>query len=165
MMNGKLRMLLVALPLLASAYQPAHATDGKTLPGAACQPLSKDALFSVSSTGVLFNTSTTAFLTVICPVVRDTIAADGISSAQVMAIDNNIASSVSCTLDSRSTSAGSVSSRTANTVAGTNPSPQSLSYAALSSSSGGYYMFRCTIPPQQGSGSSGIAMYRVDEND
>lgn len=164
-MNGKLRMLLVALPLLASAYQPAHATDGKTLPGAACQPLSKDALFSVSSTGVLLNTSTTAFLTVICPVVRDTIASNGISSGQVMAIDNNIASSVSCTLDSRSTSTGLVSSRTANTVAGTNPSPQSLSYAALSSSSGGYYMFRCTIPPQQGSGFSGIAMYRVDEND
>lgn len=164
-MNSKLHMLLIALPLLASAYQPAHAIDGKTLPGAACQPLNKDSLFFISSTGVLFNTSTTTFLTVICPVVRDTIASNGISSAQIRAIDNNTTFGVSCTLDSRNASAGLTSSRTANSAAGTNPSPQTLSYFGLSSSSGGYYMFRCTIPPQQTAGTSGIVMYRVDENE
>jgi hypothetical protein len=164
-MNSKLSTLLIALPLLASAYQPAHAAiNGKTLPGAACQPLTKDAVFSVNSFGVLLNTSTTAFLTVICPVVRDTIGSNGISSAQIMAIDNHTTLGVSCTLDSRSTTTGLFSSRTANSAAGTNPSPQALSYPGLPSSFGGYYMFRCTIPPQQ-TGASGIVMYRVDENE
>ena len=76
-MNAKQLMIGISFSMLAALNVPALAEDGKTLPGAACQPQSNTQAFSVNNSGVLFNTSALV-QTVICPVVRDTMAADAV---------------------------------------------------------------------------------------
>jgi hypothetical protein len=176
MMNAKQLMIGVSFSMMAALSLPAVAEDGKTYPGAACQPLSNTQVFSVNSFGVLFNTSNLA-QTVICPVVRDTMAADaanGIRSARVYVIDNNNAAgdpSVTCVLDSRTTGLGfanpGLSESFADTsVGGASPNIQVLdNYVDLTSSEAGYYYFRCSIPGQDEGRRSGIVMYRVYEDD
>ena len=175
----KTQNLLVALPLLIAASLPVQAaTNGKTLPGAACQPLNKDQVFGASTSGVLFNTGT-ATLTVICPIVRDTIAANssnGISSASVQVIDNNNNVGdprVTCVLESRTTAFGLVESLSASSGSGASATAQTLGaqgqYANLASGNGGFYYFRCSIPPVQvvsgQSRLSALIMYRWDETE
>ena len=173
-MKMKQMMIGAAFPMLAALSLPALAVDGKTLPGAACQPVNNAQVFSVSSGGVLFNTSN-APQAVVCPVVRDTIAADpvnGIIAARVYVIDNNNAPGdprVVCALESRAVNTGVVETFTDQSVAGASPLVQVLdNYVNLSASESGYYYFRCSIPAQLVIAgiprASGIVMYRVDED-
>lgn len=174
-MNAKQLMIGLGFSIMAAANVPALAVDAKTLPGAACQPnASSPTAFYRGSNGMLINDSTST-LTVICPIVRDVMAAgsSGISTAQIYVVDNNNATGdprVSCTLESRSTSAGLIETQTDNSAAGASPNAQVLdNYAGLSSSADGFYYFRCTIPGNQTVGTtvnrSGIVMYRVAETD
>lgn len=174
-MNAKQLMISLGFSMMAAASMPALAADAKTLPGAACQPNSSSpTAFYIASNGMLINNST-ATLTVICPIVREVMAANGsgISNAQIYVVDNNNASGdprVTCTLESRSNGAGSVEAQTDNSVAGASPNVQVLdNYADLGSSADGFYYFRCDIPPNQTIGTvinrSGIVMYRVSETD
>lgn len=175
-MNAKQLMIGMGFSMLAAANAPALAADAKTLPGAACQPNSgSTTTFYIGSNGMLINNSDNP-LTVICPVVRDVMAANGsngISNAQIYVVDNNNSTGdprVSCTLESRSTTAGSVESFTDNSVAGASPNVQVLDgYTNFSAAENGYYYFRCTIPGNQTVGNtinrSAIVMYRVSETD
>ncbi len=174
-MNAKRLMIGLGFSMMAAANVPVLAADAKTLPGAACQPNSSSpTAFYIGSNGVLFNNSTST-LTVICPIVRDVMAAgsSGISNAQIYVVDNNNATGdprVTCTLESRSTSAGVNEAQTENSAAGASPNVQVLdNYADLSSSGDGFYYFRCDIPGNQTVGTtinrSGIVMYRVSETD
>lgn len=175
-MNAKQLMIGLGFSMLAVASAPALAADAKTLPGAACQPNSSNpTTFYIGSNGMLINNSDTA-LTVICPIVRDVMAANssnGISNAQIYVVDNNNSTNdprVSCTLESRMTGAGLVEALTDNSVAGASPNVQVLdNYTNLGLSSEGYYFFRCTIPGNQTVGAqinrSSIVMYRWSETD
>lgn len=175
MMNAKQLMIGVSFSMMAALSLPAVARDGKTYPGAACQPLSNTQVFSVNSSGVLLNTSNLA-QTVICPVVRERIdadAADGILDARVYVIDNNNAvgdPSVTCVLDSRTTGLGLANpglseSFSDSSIPGAGPNIQVLdNYVNLSTANGGYFYFRCSIPGVHENRRSGIVMYRVDED-
>ena len=170
-MNTKQLMIGLGFSMMVAASVPAVAVDGKTLPGAACQPISNTQVFTRDNTGVLFNTSSAA-QTVICPVVRDTIALDpinGIITASVVVIDNNNAAGdpkVTCALESRNINGASVETFVDNSVPGASPVPQILNdYANLTSSEAGYYYFRCSIPGVHETRRSGIVMYRVYEDD
>lgn len=171
-MNAKQLMIGVGFSMMAALSLPAQANDAKTLPGAACQPQSNDQAFSINNSGVLFNNSRNR-QTVVCPVVRDTMAADasGIVSAQIYVIDNNNTRGdprVSCTLESRRHNANItlVENATDRSRDGASPDAQVLDdYVNIESSQDGYYYFRCSIPGTDGNRKSGIVMYRVNEKD
>lgn len=161
---------LFALSILATGG-PAAAIDGKTLQGAACQPLDQTQTYSADGSGRIFNPSTTQHLFVNCPVVRDTIGghSNGIDEAFVKVIDNNPAAGkeVVCTLFSFRGDNGQVVEAISRSSVGSNPNVQTLpTFVDLASTSGGYYNLLCNIPPRPSAGfSSGIVMYQVNEQD
>ena len=168
-MNAKQLMIGLGFSMLAAASVPALANDAKTLPGAACQPKSSSpTTFELNSSGQLINTSTTD-LTVICPIVRDVMAANssnGISKAQVHVIDRNVDRRFTCTLRSHATTttgSGSSSLNTGNSFASADV--QVLGYGNLASSANGYYFFECTIPGTYNGSLSSIVTYNWNETD
>jgi hypothetical protein len=182
-MNAKQLMIGLGFSMMAAASAPALAADAKTLPGAACQPAVQTTTnlssLIILNDGSLINAGT-ASITVICPIMRDVMAANGsagINSAQVYVVDNNNNTNdprVSCTLESRTTGLGSanpglVESLTVNSTAGASPNIQVIQFGNFASAENGYYHFRCNIPGIQMVGGSTnfskIVMYRVTEND
>ncbi|MDS4022870.1 MAG: hypothetical protein RKR03_20535 [Candidatus Competibacter sp.] len=168
-MNAKQLMVGLGFSMIAAASVPAMANDAKTLPGAACQPKSNSpTAFEISSSGQLINTSTTD-LTVICPIVRDVMAANssnGINKAQVHVIDRNVDRPFTCTLRSYATSTGSYGSSTQNTGNSfASANVQILGHGNLASSADGYYLFECTIPGTYNGTRSSIVTYNWNETD
>lgn len=168
-MNAKQLMIGLGFSMIAAASVPALANDAKTLPGAACQPKSSSpTAFEINSSGQLVNTSTTDLI-VICPIVRDVMAANssnGINKAQVHVIDRNVDRLFTCTLRSHATNttgAGSSSRNTGNSFASANV--QVLEYRNLASSADGYYFFECTIPGTYNGSLSSIVTYNWNEAD
>jgi hypothetical protein len=148
-MNAKQLMIGLGFSMLAAANAPALAVDAKTLPGAACYPnTSTPTAFYIGNNGMLINNSA-ATLTVICPIVRDVMAANssnGISNAQVHVVDNNNLSAgtqVTCTLESRTTNSNVVETFTDYSDAGASPAVQVLdNYADIGSGVNGYTLRR-----------------------
>ena len=163
---------LFALSVLATGG-PAAALDGKSLPGAACQPGDQSQSYITDPFGRILNPSTTQSLVVTCPVVRDIItgnSSNGIDQAFVKVIDNNpnTGSEVGCTLASFRGDNGQAVEVTSRTTVGSNPNVQTLpTFTDLASTSGGFYSLRCLIPPRTSSTAplSGIVMYQIDEQD
>ena len=163
---------LFALSVLATGG-PAAALDGKTLPGAACQPGDQSQSYITDPFGRILNPSTTQNLVVTCPVVRDIIAGNstsGIKQAFVKVIDNNpnTGREVGCTLASFRGDNGQAVEVTSGTTVGSSPNVRPLpTFTDLASTSGGFYSLRCLIPPRSSSTAplSGIVMYQIDEQD
>ena len=163
---------LFSLSVLATGG-PAAALDGKTLPGAACQPGDQSQSYITDTSGRILNPSTTQNLVVTCPVVRDVITGNstaGIKQAFVKAIDNNpgTGKEVGCTLASFRGDNGQVVEVTSGTTVGSSPNVQTLpTFVDIASTSGGFYSLRCLIPPRTNSTAplSGIVMYHIDEQE
>lgn len=165
-MNIKLVCKTLALPALTLFGTSAMAVvnDAKTLPGSTCQPISNTAAFAKDGIGRISNPSATASLTVDCPVVRDTMAANGTDGVDVGFIrveDNHSAQNISCTLFSENKLNNGLTDVIGDSSVG--EGVQQLDYLDLASSFEGYYHYFCTIPPTEGGVRSNIKEYYVGE--
>jgi hypothetical protein len=150
---------LVAMTLLAA--HPAAAVDGKTYPDSMCRPGSGDATPFFAGT---LNTDANAAHSVICPVVRETIAAAGIAFASITVRDLSPVEDVECVLFSARPD-GSLVASSRRTSSGVNTAPQTLAFGGLAAADSGHYSITCRIPRRDGNNYSGIVAYRVDENE
>lgn len=161
-------LAILGVSLTTVSLSAMSAEDGKTFPGALCQPETGVQSVLRDSTGSMFNTSTAAQAWT-CPVVRD-VMGDEIEGAVITVVDRNVAAgdpNVSCTLYSRTPIGGLVASEFHSTAGG--PGTVTLLYAPgnpnLAGAQEGYYYFRCSIPGTYLGRRSGIVSYRVVEND
>ncbi|MBS1214392.1 MAG: hypothetical protein H6R26_3009 [Proteobacteria bacterium] len=157
---------LFALALLVP--QTAAAVDGKTYNESSCAPvLGNAARFFI---GGSINTDPTSGYFVNCPVVRDTIAASGISAASITVRDASPVEDVECTLLSLAANGSVVASSFRKTSGANWFAPQTLNFGGVSVFASGNYKIICRIPKANdssgaGSSRSQIVSYRVDENE
>ena len=151
----------ILIPLMGTAT--VHAADGKTLPGATCQPKNQSQPFMNTSRGAVFNQSgsTEGF---VCPVVRDLMSgdSDGIDDFWMKVYDRNPDQNVSCTFRSMRSNGTTRASSTRQTT-GFGSGVKHLEFPALARVTNGYYVVHCMVPRTHSNGSSGILMYKVDE--
>lgn len=152
------RVALIALPILVSAAATMASEDAHTFPGATCQPqLSTDPVRR-NDEGRMVNDGTAA-QTWICPVARDAVDNNnGVEAAQIIVVGPV----ASCSFYSMTENGGTVHIASPDrTIPRGNL--RVLEYGAgddnIPSRPGGFYHFRCRIPPD-----SGVVMYRLDEN-
>jgi hypothetical protein len=157
---------LFSLPLLVMGLE-AEADDAKTFPGAMCQTTDSahrvlrgqtgglsGAIQNVNGTDIVF----------ICPIVRDTMAANSGEFAAITVGANVV---VRCTLEARSHNAETA---TAVTLPTDNPNPpivqntKRFTYAVgntnFSGPQSGYYYFRCAVP-----NGGFVVSYHVEEDE
>jgi hypothetical protein len=170
MKTTKLSQLFVlGVTLIAFTVSANASEDGKTLPGALCQPGSHTQAI-VRIAGSMFNVSASPQVWT-CPIVRDVVGAAAIEFARITVVDNNNDSGavVFCALVS-STSTGTVHDSDIQDTSG-EAGTVALDYGsgdvkALSGVNGGYYYFQCSIPGTDNNGQqSGVISYQVNEND
>ncbi len=118
------------------------AADGKTLPGAACQPERDEFDIERNYSGQAKNNSWLSQYW-ICPIVRDSMS-PSMRDASMKIV--NASGTMSCSLYSRSSSGGYVSapSRSTNLSGAT---VQTFTWGGVSDSNNGYYYFRCNVTP------------------
>jgi hypothetical protein len=158
---------LLVMGLLAS--QSANATDSKAFPDSMCKPASGEvARFFIGTRNVDPN----AAHPVVCPIVRDTMAAPGIASASIIVFDRSPVEDIECTLLSLRLDGSLVASSSRKTY-GKGTDYESLQFGKISSATGGHYKIICRIPKGSpaGNGSDGVyeysslRSYQIDEND
>jgi hypothetical protein len=141
----------------------AGAVDNQTFPGAMCirnsdQP-GGSAHFGNSAR--LFNTSTTAALNVICPIVRDTTTSPWLS-VQVTVIDQHVSQNVSCRALSLSSDGNTTFQTSALSTSGNSSSGKVITFGPIGESDNGYHFLRCQLPPK-GADASAVASYLISE--
>lgn len=145
------------------ATSSAMAADGKNYAGLDCHIVQGNGF--IYSFGSIINPSTTTDMVLACPAVKD---AANISSGAIVVRDQSLTSDVSCTLFSNHTSGSSIVGDTDGprvSAPGTSPNWQSVSFGSVSATSNSAYWYLCTIPKANGSLQSGLAMYKIVEND
>ena len=166
-METKKLYSLFGLPLIAFNVS-VMAVDGKTYPGALCQPQTNTQSIVRNPQGVMLNAGTDP-QTWICPIVRRD-GRNSIENATIVVRDRNAVegdpnADVSCTLFSRTFTGELVASEIQGS-AGTGV--VALEYGAgdpdINSEVNGYYYFRCTIPGTFEGLRSGVVEYLVIEN-
>jgi hypothetical protein len=117
-----------------------------------------------NSFGYLENMSTTEWLYVTCPMVRDDTVTDNIaSSGWVRVRDWHSTESVTCSLY-RVYSSGTVASGTSQSSVGSSSSVQVLNFANLTQGPSTDTMhFKCRIPPADGGQRPRINSYSINE--
>ena len=139
------------LVLTLSAASSAHAGDRKTFPGLLCQPQTPtEAILRHGRIAAMTNVSASPQVW-LCPIVRDD-TLNNLVSAELVS-----SSGVACTLFSRT--------KAAVLVEGKGPNGSYLEsgyvvwqYGRVSSAQGGFYAFRCVVPPGEQ-----VVSYLVDE--
>jgi hypothetical protein len=161
---------LAAFALLLTGVPGAEAEDEKIFPGTMCVQEGVTSTVLYTAEGRVLNPSTTAPVTVNCPIVRDTVL-ERWDSVNVVVADRNLSGDISCT---------AISAQTDGLFGGFNPETQETSggsfdpFDSVTLTFGppaqerdrGTYFLRCTIPPreaQAGVEPSGIYSYRIDE--
>lgn len=152
-------VIFVSLLALSTLSTPASAADDKIYPGLMC--VGVDGSVDTSN-GLAYNTSSSAELTVRCPIVRDVTTASAFTATAYL-VDATPSDSVDCTFYYRksSTIAGS-SSSTSTSSSGYSSTPTSLSWS-LTAYSGGYNDIKCTLPVTYGCLASGVVSYLNQE--
>jgi len=158
-----LATLSVAAVVAGLGTSTAQAGDYKAFPGAMCvrnNDYSGGTLYNGSS-GRLFNSSTTSWLRVVCPIVRDN--ETGSPSFQVIAIDQYLSDGVACRGVS-SKRDGTASNMTAVVTSQGNASTGiAINLGGVASKENfGHHHILCSIPPK-GADNSAIASYIVLE--
>lgn len=166
-------VIKLALTLMISGINVAHANDAKGYAGAACAVSSGTG--SISS-GRMLNGSSANTLYLYCPLVNDSVGMDFVDNAGVVwFLDTTSAGSVSCTQYSRYQTTSSVSGWSASgsypanagsTSTYTSTSPTMMTFNGVLGTSdvrtqATWNYFYCTVPA---STSSGIIAYYADEN-
>jgi hypothetical protein len=160
--NRKMKMVFASMGLLVamSTSGAALATDAKSFPGAACLTQTETTPF-VRDLGQMQNASK-AFEYWSCPFVRDTFPDYGLESAFVWVINNSDHDELCCTIAFRNGDGTLVDSQ--RKCAGYSPNPQSITFNAMTSGSGGgHYSMRCEVPAMNGSLMSGVVSYTYNE--
>lgn len=157
--TGVVLSILIPLGTSVSYAMP----DGKTLPGTTCQPRNGSQPFVNTVGGAVFNQSA-APQTFVCPIVRDRMSADndGIDDFRMKVYDRHPNQNVSCTLRSMRDN-GSIRASSTRTTSNFAAGVKTLNFPALARSANGYYNVYCSLPRTHSNGSSGILMYKVDE--
>jgi hypothetical protein len=169
------RLFTLAGLLAVLIAEPSLALDGKTYPGAMCQPRSPESNFV--RRGSYINPNTEA-ASVICPVVRDTVGSTFLHSANVYVLDRSTEANVTCTLFSASFDGKTVAT-SFNTSSGFSDQVKRIqlngsngaSGASLAAPASGHYFIECRLPgvDLDNGGlediASAIVSYRVYEND
>ncbi len=162
---SKAKWLLIASATLSIALASvvSAATDRKTLPGIACQPLNQSAAITRSSTTSRMFNNSDGTQTWVCPVVRD-FPKKSINAGSVFVVDNHFNVNVRCRLHARDefTSSGFVSAWKYSS--GTNPNAQKLTFGSLSHYNLGAAHYQCEVPGKYSGVKSGIQVYEVSEN-
>jgi hypothetical protein len=140
MMKKNIFLLITSIAVL-SMSNGSIADDGKSLPGAACQPEHDEFDIARNFSGQAKNQSWLGQYW-ICPIVRDSMS-PSMRRASMRIV--NATGTMSCTLYSRSSSGGYISgpNRATNLSGGT---VQTLNWGSVSDSNNGYYYFRCYVP-------------------
>lgn len=152
---------LSAAAVIAGLGAPtAQAGDYKVFPGTMCRPnsdYSPNGYAYYGTSGRVFNSSSTSWLRVLCPIVRDN--ETGSVGTQVVVIDQNLSSGVACrTISSKRD--GTANNMTAVvTSSGNGSNGMFLNLGNLASKENyGYHHISCAIPPK-GADASAVASY------
>ena len=142
----------------------AEGSDRKVYPATNCQQdAQSEGTPYYSTSGVVYNVSTSEPLTLVCPVVRDN-TVDGYAEFSVV-VRNSAAELVSiwCTAESRYSSGGLYreDDRYLSTASGT--SWERLTFQAKPAPERGFYQIVCRLPRHSGDYAPGIASYEVTE--
>lgn len=153
---------LVGLVALLAGSE-ARAQDDKSYPATSCrQVYQSTGTPGARPAGAVQNDSTSAPLTVICPIVKDNTQTLGSWTIEVRVDDRTNSSSVNCTAVSMNNGGGVQASASAQTtVAQTGLA--TLTITPGSSAAEGYSALRCSIPAVSSTGPSGIIGYIVRE--
>lgn len=148
---------------LAVAGSIALATDDKTYAGAACVKEGTAGVLEADLYGRAFNRSSTATLTVICPVVRDD-TGGAFDGGRATVIDQHYSQNVTCSLVNYSEWGPGWNGYISRTTSGSSPSPMVLNFSGANNiDSNAYYAMRCVIPPTYSGNASGVWAYKVME--
>lgn len=163
------RLFTLAGLLAVLIATPSMAIDGKTYPGAMCQPRSPESNFVRRGSYINPNTED---ISVICPVVRDTVGSTFLLRADVYVLDRSTRANFTCTFYSDSFNGVTVATST-NTSGGNSTQVKRIELrgsngatgASLAAPDSGYYFIECKIPGIENGNASSIVSYRVHEND
>jgi hypothetical protein len=155
---------LAVLVLLFGVAFGAEAADEKVFPGSLCVRLGTNNSIYYTGSGGIANPSTTT-VTVVCPIVRDSVTAN-YSSVKVVVQDLNPSTNVACSVHATSQT-GFLWHAYPN-----NPLPPNYSNSQLytfnigqlpQAIDRGSYFVTCDLPPVYNGGTSGVFSYRIDE--
>ncbi len=171
----KIKTLLtsVVLPLMVTVSLPAAANNGKTYPGALCQPKKT---YKVNNhgeivpvkilrdaNGWMFNLDEVDQVWT-CPIVRDQVNNGDIVKAYIWVKDDNDNRELVCYLKSRTHDGFPVDVDDRSTSNGFIGNKKLVYEQGIGSEKHAYYFFRCRIPGKDGNRKSGIRMYMIEEH-
>lgn len=149
--------------LIALLSTTAHASDGKILPGASCQPESSTYASNLRiSNGRIYNNSEASDIYVTCPVIND---ADGdIDYAVINVYDQNSSDAISCQLLSYDMATGGTSC--ADDSDSSSSGYDTLDIGSVGCGEADYYqIIRCKLPEKTSTGKvSYLIGYEVSED-
>jgi hypothetical protein len=149
---------------LSSLAAPAIAGNVKSYPGTLCQAQGNTSRLNYYEHGAAHNSSTSADMNIVCPIVRDEVRADGTGWASLFVTTLNLSPSVWLSCDARSYHPDDYGFQTVSKRwQAPNTDWTDLNMGTLSAPNPGYLLITCTLPRQSGSFPSGIASYRIDE--
>jgi hypothetical protein len=154
-----LQLSLAAVVLAAVSVSQAHAQDSKIYPGLMCVDRGNTG-YAVYDTGTIGNDSTTNWLLVGCPIVRDGVS---ISSGWMQVLDRNSDKDIVCRVvagwRSGNVHTGYWFPRQSSAAVG----GVQLSYGSGSVNSLAHLYYSCDLPPRTASGVSMIVTYSLTE--
>jgi hypothetical protein len=155
--NRIMTIALVGLPILFSATA-AIADDAKTHPGAMCQTALNTVPFGRDNNGRMTNLGTVNQIW-ICPIVRDTMAAD---SGEFVGVTTLAEPRVQCTLNTRSDRGtdGRSFSGVDEVTGDTRRSRYATGDENFGGVANGYYYLLCQVPP-----GGGVVSYQWEEDE
>ena len=152
--------LIVVLAFSATAL----GGDGKELSGAACHELSNTAGdIQHPNTGTVWNNSSSYSGGVVCPMVRDDMAAGGVEvDSTVYIVDENDGASVTCTFylcNRAGTSCSSSTKYSGSTYTGST----GMAFSRLTTSESRWFYIYCSLPPKDDGARSEVVSYTWNE--
>jgi hypothetical protein len=167
-MNARISALAtlatVSISALPMTPGPVLADDRKSYPASLCSSASNNLAYQQE--GHIENTHASSAITVVCPLLRDTVADDlSIVAFRVWMLDRHPSQNVSCTIQSRQEDGDFVDSETKNS-SGSSGNIQQHNFAVpIDSEVSGVYLMSCSIPPVSSGNRSGVISYVIDEDE
>jgi hypothetical protein len=149
----------------ASILPAVAASDSKTQSGIACKPRIHTQPYYLEA-GAIWNLSGVE-QEYLCPVLRDVMKgdSDGVDDFWMQVYDRHPDFNVRCTFYSMRSN-GTVRASIPRETAGYSSLPKPLDFPALAREKDGFYLVKCLVPADHSeNGSSGILMYRIQEEE
>jgi hypothetical protein len=153
-----------AVGLAVSLLSLGAFADGKAYPGTTCSAAGTAGIYKISG-GTVWNDSTTDFLTVMCPLVKD--SAQIANDTTIRAFDRHTTLNVECAIVTEYTNNSSITyvDSELQTTTGFGSAVQTMNFSAQAAGNGNtsYYYADCYIPPKQNGSVSHLASLHIDE--